>query len=65
MMMMNMMGGDLNFQQSGQAPGNAPQPGTPRGGGNPSDGNIATLSESLALLPAGATPVAVFPPFTM
>ena len=62
-MMMDMMGGDMNLQQGGQATGNAPQPGTIGGGGTPSDGGIATLSASLALLPAGAAAVAVFPPF--
>ena len=65
MAMMGMMGmmQDMNFQQSGQATGNSPQRGTPGGGGVPSDGGIATLSASLALLPAGANAVAVFPPF--
>ena len=62
-MMGMMMMQDMNFQQSGQATGNSPQPGTPGGGGVPSDGGIATLSASLALLPSGANAVAVFPPF--
>ena len=65
MAMMGMMGmmQDMNFQQSGQATGNSPQPGSPGGGGVPTDGAIATLSASLSLLPPGANPVAVFPPF--
>ena len=58
-----MMGGGMNFQQSGQAVGNAPLPGVLGGGGAPTDGGIATLSASLALLPVGANAVSVFPPF--
>ena len=61
-MMVGMMS-DLNFQQNGQATGNSPQPGTPGGGGSPSDGSIGTLATALALVPAGLTAVAVFPPF--
>ena len=61
-MMVGMMS-DLNFQQSGQAVGNSPQPGTLGGGGSPTDSSIGTLATSLALVPAGATAVAVFPPF--
>ena len=60
---MVMMMPDLNFQQSGQASANSPQPGTPGGGGSPTDFSIPTLVASLALVPAGATAVAVFPPF--
>ena len=66
-MVMGMMAGmmsDLNFQQSGQVSGNAPQPGTVGGGGAPSDGSIgSTLALSLALVPAGLAAVSVFPPF--
>jgi hypothetical protein len=61
--MMVAMMSDLNFQQSGQAPGSSAQPGTAGGGGTPTDGGIATLSASLALVPAGAIAVAVFPPW--
>ena len=60
---MAMMMPDLNFQQSGQVSGNSPQPGTLGGGGAPTDGSISTLATALALVPAGAVPVAVFPPF--
>ena len=60
---MVMMMPDLNFQQSGQASVNSPQPGTPGGGGSPTDSSISTLTTALALVPAGATAVAVFPPF--
>ena len=59
MAMMN----DLNFQQSGQAVGNSPSPGTLGGGGLPTDASILTLGASLALVPAGLAAVAVFPPF--
>ena len=65
MMGMVMMMPDLNFQQSGEAPLSSPQPGTPGGGGSPTDASIPTLAASLALVPAGATAVAVFPPFAM
>ena len=61
-MMVGMMS-DLNFQQSGQAVGNSPQPGTLGGGGSPLDSSIGTLSASLALLPVGLSVVTVFPPF--
>ena len=60
---MVMMMPDLSFQQSGQVSGNSPQPGTPGGGGAPTDSSIASLATALALVPAGAVPVAVFPPF--
>ena len=63
MMGMVMMMPDLNFQQSGQAPLSSPQPGTPGGGGAPTDSSIASLATALALVPSGAVPVAVFPPF--
>ena len=63
MVMMMIMIADLNFQQSGLAPGNSPQPGSAGGGGSPNDASISTLAASLALVPAGATAVAVFPPF--
>ena len=54
---------NLNFQQSGQAPLSSAQPGTLLGGGSPSDTSISTFALSLALVPAGLTAVAVFPPF--
>ena len=54
---------DMGFQQSGQAAGGSPQPGSIGGGGAPTDGGIATLSASLALAPIGSDVVAVFPPF--
>ena len=60
---MVMMMPDLNFQQSGQVSGNSPQPGTLGGGGAPTDGSISTLATALALVPAGAVAVSVFPPF--
>merc|ERR1719225_797836 len=59
---MFMMMPTLDFQQSGQPPASSPQPGT-TGGGSPTDISIPTLGASLALVPAGATAVAVFPPF--
>ena len=57
---------NLNFQQDGQIPRNFPQPGDALGvgGGSPSNGNIRTLPQSLALVPGGLTAVAVFPPFS-
>ena len=61
-MMVGMMS-DLSFQQSGQVVGNSPLPGTVGGGGTPTDTSIGTLAQSLALVPAGATAIAVFPPF--
>ena len=60
---MFMMMPNLDFQQSGQPPASSPQPGTTGGGGSPADTSIPTLGASLALVPAGATAVAVFPPF--
>ena len=60
---MSMMMSDMNFQQSGQAVGNSPPPGTLGGGGSPLDSSIGTLSASLALLPVGLSVVTVFPPF--
>ena len=46
----------------GSAPPNAPQPGTPGGGGLPT--NVANNPcFALSLVPAGLTAVAVFPPF--
>jgi hypothetical protein len=47
----------------GQAPSNAPQPGTQGGGASPNS-NSATSAASLALTPAGLVPVAIFPPWT-
>ena len=51
------------LKQSGQAPSSSAQPGSVGGGGLPTDAIITTLAASLALVPDGATPVAVFPPF--
>ena len=62
MMGMAMMT-DLSFQETGQVSTGSVQPGTPGGGGSPIDSSISTLTASLALVPAGLTPVAVFPPF--
>ena len=55
---------DLNFQQGGQAPGGSVGPGSPGGGGLPTNAAISTLSLSLALVPLGLLAVAVFPPFS-
>ena len=63
MMGMSMMMSDMDFQQSGQATGNSPQPGTSGGGGSPQNSGSSTLSASLALVPTGLNAVAVFPPF--
>ena len=54
---------DLDFQQGGQAPGGSVSPGSPGGGGLPTNTAISTLSLSLALVPFGLLAVAVFPPF--
>ena len=54
---------DIDFQQSGQAPGGSVSPGNPGGGGLPTNTAISTLSLSLALVPLGLLAVAVFPPF--
>ena len=65
---------ELTFLQSGQAPrlgvlesgqvtGNIPQPGFLGGGGVPTDTSIPSLPTALALVPPGAVPVSVFPPF--
>ena len=55
---------DLDFQQGGQAPGGSVGPGSPGGGGLPTNTAISTLSLSLALVPLGLLAVAVFPPFS-
>ncbi len=47
----------------GQAPPGAIQPGTPGGGGLPTDTSIPTLAQSLALVPLGLQAVSVFPPW--
>ena len=44
-------------------PPNAPQPGTPGGGGLPTNLENPSLLLALTLVPAGLTAVAVFPPF--
>ena len=54
---------DLDFQRGGQAPGGSVGPGSPGGGGLPTNAAISTLSLSLALVPLGLIAVAVFPPF--
>ena len=54
---------DLDFQQFGEAPGGSVGPGSPGGGGLPTNTAISTLSLSLALVPLGLLAVAVFPPF--
>ena len=50
------------FSTPGSVPSGAPAVGTPGGGGFPTTPS-PTLDASLALLPAGLTPVSVFPPF--
>ena len=50
------------FSTPGSIPSGAPAVGTPGGGGSPTAPS-PTLAASLALLPAGLTPVSVFPPF--
>ena len=62
-MAMAMMGSNMNFQQSAQSTGNSPSPGTPGGGGSPTDTSNPTLTSSLQLVPDGLNAVAVFPPF--
>ncbi len=49
--------------QPGDAPPGNPQPGEPGGGGSPGDFTNPSAAEAIALVPAGLTPVAVFPPF--
>ena len=68
---MIMMMEGLNFQGNVNPTGGSVTPGTPGGGGLPTDTSIPTLALSLALVPFGlsrqstrqATAVAVFPPF--
>ena len=55
---------NVEFPPLGIPPPGQPQPGAVGGGGSPSDAGINTASLSLALVPDGLTPVAVFPPFT-
>ena len=49
----------------GSAPSGVAQPGSSNGGGLPNDFTIPTLGQSLALVPLGLTPIAVFPPFAI
>ena len=63
MMMPIMMMQDMDFQQNGQATGNSPPPGSIGGGGSPLDSSIASLPNSLSLVPPGLAAVSVFPPF--
>merc|ERR1712050_72218 len=60
-----MMAGMMNpqFQQSGSPPVGSTPVGALGGGGLPTNILIPTLALSLALLPNGLQPVAVFPPF--
>ena len=60
---MVMMMPNMNFQGSGNPTGGSVSPGTLGGGGLPTDLSIPTLGLSLALVPFGFSPVAVFPPF--
>ena len=60
---MIMMMEGLNFQGNVNPTGGSVTPGTPGGGGLPTDASIPTLSLSLALVPIGLSAVAVFPPF--
>ena len=72
MLGMIMMMPNLSFQTPGSAPsgglgpgpgGSVPQVGSIGGGGLPTDPGISSLPLSLALVPSGLMPVAVFPPF--
>ena len=47
----------------GQVPPDQPQPGTPGGGRLPLDTNDPVIQQALSLVPPGATPVSVFPPY--
>ena len=47
----------------GQVPPDQPQPGTPGGGRLPLDSNDPVIQQALSLVPPGATPVSVFPPY--
>ena len=60
---MIMMMKGLNFQGNVNPTGGSVTPGTPGGGGLPTDTSIPTLALSLALVPFGLSAVAVFPPF--
>ena len=60
---MLMMMSSMNSQGSGNPTGGSVSPGTPGGGGLPTDASIPTLALSLALVPFGLSAVAVFPPF--
>ena len=48
---------------AGSAPPGSPAPGSPGGGGSPNVGNNPAAASAVALVPAGLTAVAVFPPF--
>ena len=65
--MVGMMGmvmmTNIDFQQNGQVSASSVQPGTPGGGGSPTDSSNPSLNAALSLVPSGLTPVAVFPPF--
>ena len=54
---------DLNFQENVNPTGGSVTPGTPGGGGLPTDTRFPTLALSLSLVPFGLSAVAVFPPF--
>ena len=60
---MIMMLPALNFQENVNPTRGSVTPGTPGGGGLPTDTSIPTLALSLALVPFGLSAVAVFPPF--
>ena len=60
---MIMMLPALNFQENVNPTRGSVTPGTPRGGGLPTDTSIPTLALSLFLVPFGLSAVAVFPPF--
>ena len=55
---------NLDFTELGSPPPGSPPIGSGGNGGSPTDSGIPTLSLSLALVPAGLTPVAVYPPFS-
>ena len=52
----------MSYHFSGLVPPGNPLPGTPGGGGRPV-GNTPDAREALALVPPGAIPVSIFPPY--
>ena len=64
MLSLAMLVPNVAFTEQGSAPPGSTLPGAVGGGGSPTDAGISTASLSLALVPDGLKPVAVFPPFT-